>query len=188
MQPVGKLIQLKNNTFPSVFFSFSFFPRSFTNWISPLRCFPRARVPHGRAQRENGNRTVGQRAAASLAAEIRACLPVRLLPPDIAFPPFWGAAEHSWNKVRGGCNSQRAPKETGCSVATRLMYLTKSSRRQTWTLVTLKAPNMGMWGTFHSCISLKSLILREGEELATFSFSLDESCPQEGQGKDSRQC
>lgn len=130
----------------------------------------------------------GQCAAETLAAEIRACLPVRLLSPDIALTPFRGAGEHSWSKVRGGCNSQQALKETGCSVATGLMYLTETSRKQTWTLVTLKAPNMGMWGAYHSCISLKSLILREGEELDTFSSSLDESCPQEGRGEDSHRC
>lgn len=65
------------------------------------------------------------------------------------------------------------------------MAVTETSRKKTWTLVTLKAHNMGMWGTYHSCISLKSLILREGEDLDTFSSSLNESCLQEGREKDS---
>lgn len=43
---------------------------------------------------------------------------------------------------------------------------------------------MGMWSAYHSCISLKSLILREGEELCTSSSSLGGSSSQEGKGED----
>ena len=103
----------------------------------------------------------------------------------MALTPFWGAAERSRSKVRGGCGSQKALKETGCSVAAGLMDLTETSRKQTWTLMTLKAPSMGMWGVYHSYISLKSLILGEGEELDTFSSSLNKSYLQEGRGEDS---
>lgn len=51
IQQVGKLIQLKTNTFPSfcffplLFSPFSFFfPRFFATWVPFLSCFPRERV------------------------------------------------------------------------------------------------------------------------------------------------
>lgn len=66
----------------------------------------------------------------TFAADIRSCPPARSLHLTLLPLPS-GAAEHSWRNVYGGCGSQKALKETGCSAATGLMDTEETTRKQT---------------------------------------------------------